>query len=172
MKPLLLALTLLVPVVARADDAALARARYAAVEQAASKATVVKRELQGYSLERGELTAYFQRGVPLKFIARHYGETGKTTDELYFWQGRLFFVLSTREIYDMPIGASSRPGKVSSRGQMRYYFNNGKLWRWNDEEGRTIERGAEFKAQEQEQLKFAREMLAGARGKSKIIEAP
>ena len=172
MKPLLLALALLVPVAARADDAAQTRARYAAVDKAVPKAIVVKRELQGYSLEGGELTAYFQRGVPLKMVAKHYGETGKTTDELYFWQGRLFFVLSTRENYNHPISGFDTPVKVTSREQMRFYFDNGKLWRWIDEENKSIESGAEFKSHEKEQLKFAREMLAGARGKSKIITAP
>ncbi len=171
-KPLLLARALLVPVAACADEAALASARYAAVDKAVPRATVVKRELEGYSLERGELTAYFQKGVPLKFIAKHYGESGKTTDEFYFWQGRLFFVLSTGEGYDMPIGASSSPGKVVSRAQSRYYFKNGKLWRWIDDNGKPIESGAEFKSHEKDQLTFAREMLAGARGKSKIITAP
>ena len=154
-----------------ADDVAATRARYAAVNKSAPKATIVKRELQGYSLEGGQLTAYFQKGAPLKIVAKHYGESGRATNELYFWQGRLFFVLETRENYEVPIGVSATPGKVASREQNRFYFKNGKTSRWINQSGKTIESGDEFEFQGQEILKFAREMLAGARGKAKIIVA-
>ena len=135
-------------------------------------AKVIERELEGYSLERGDLKAYYRKSLPLKFIARHYGESFKATDELYFWQGRLFFVLSTRENYNHPISGFDTPVEVISREQNRYYFQNGQLWRWIDNKGKTIESGTEFKLQEKDQLTFAREMLAGAHGKSKIIVAP
>ncbi len=173
MKLLVLLFALLIPISSHAaDDATQTRARTAAVERAAPKATIVKRDLQGYSLEGGQLTAYSQKGVPLKFVAKHFGESGRTTDEIYFWQGRLFFALSTRENYDMPIGASSTPVKVVSREQNRFYFKNGAMWRWIDESGKAVARGgAGFKSKEAENLSFTREMLAGARGKAKIIVA-
>ena len=172
---LLLALTPFFVTAARADDAALARARYAAVDKAVPRATVIKRELQGYSLEGGQLTAYFQKGVPLKLVAKHYGESGRTTDEMVFWQGRLFFMLRTSWHYDRPLGAganSSEPPKLIQDEQARYYFKNGKLWRWIGFDGKVIESGAEFRNQEENQLALARELLAGARGKAKVIEAP
>ena len=157
---------------ARANDVARTRARYAAVDKAVTKLKPIVRELDGYSGERGELRAYFQNGVPRKMVARHYFNTFRRTDELYFWQGRLFFVLSTREGYDMSTEAAVNLRKIVSRSKMRFYFQNGELWRWNDGEGRTIERGSEFNAHEKEKLSFAREMLAGARGKANVIEAP
>ena len=174
MKPLILALALLVPIAARADDAALARARYAAVDKAAPHATVIKRELQGYSLEGGQLTAYFQNGVPLKMVAQHFGESGKATDEYYFWQGRLFFMLRTSWHYNGSLNNPNPPTPIKlirDKEQERHYFKNGKLWRWIGFDGKVVESGAEFRNQEENQLAFARELLAGARGKAKVIEA-
>lgn len=168
----LLALALLFPNPGHAAaEAAQARAHYAAVNQAISKATVVKRELQGYSTEGGELTAYFRKGVPLKMTAKYYGESGKASEEYYFWQGRLFFILRTSERYDMPIGASPTPGKVVKQTQERWYFKDGKLWRWIRPGGKTLESGSEFDNQAENYLNLAREFLAGARAKAKTIEA-
>lgn len=175
MKPQLsiFALALMFPIGSHAaDQAAQTRAHYAAVERAIPKARVVKRELDGYSGERGELTAYFQNGAPRKMIARHFFNTFRVVDELYFWNGPLFFVLHTRENYNHPITGFDTPVKVTSRDQDRYYFNNGQLTRWSSADGKIIESGAAFKAQQKEQLYFAREMLAGARGTAKIIIAP
>ena len=171
-KTILLSLALLVPVAARADEAAIARARYAAVDKAASKIKPVARDLENYSLEGGELVAYLRKDVPVKMVAKQFGETYKTTSKLYFWQGRLFFVLETSERYNHSVADLDTPLKVVSRERSRYYLKNGKLWRWIDKDGVTVESGAEFKSHEQQQLKFAREMLAGARGKSETIEAP
>ena len=171
-KTILLLFALLVPVAARADEAAIARARCAAVDKAAFKIKPVTRDLENYSLEGGQLVAYLRKDVPVKMVAKQFGETYKTTSELYFWQGRLFFVLETSERYNHSVADLDTPLKVVSREQSRYYFKNGKLWRWIDEDGITVESGAEFKSQEKEQLSFSREMLAGARGKSKVIEAP
>ena len=172
MKHLLLLLTLLLPITSHAaDQAAQTRAHYAAVERAIPKATVVKRDLQGYSAEGGELTAYLQKGVPLKLVAKYYGESGQAAEEFYFWQGRLFFILRTSQRYEQPIGASAKPGKIASREQERWYFKNGKLWRWIKPDGKIVESGAEFDNQAENYLSLAREFLAGARGKAKVVEA-
>lgn len=171
-----LVIALLFPINSHAADrAAQTRAHYAAVNQAVPKATVIKRELQGYSLEGGDLTAYFQKGVPLKMTANFYGESGKATEEYYFWQGRLFFVLRTSWHYDRPLGAgansSEAPKLIRDNAQERWYFKDGKLWRWINLDGKIAESGGEFENQQENYLGLAREFLAGARGNAKIIEA-
>ncbi len=173
MKPQLpiLALALLFPISSHAaDQAAQTRAQYAAVEKTVPLATVIKRELQGYSAEGGELTAYFQKGVPLKMVAIHFGERGRSIDELYFWNGRLFFVLQTTERYQDGIGDGGGPDKLISRQQDRFYFTNGEMWRWIKGKGEIPKNSVEFRIEEKSQLMLARELLAGARGKAKIIE--
>ena len=154
------------------SHAAQTRAHYAAVEKAVPKLKPIKRELDGYSGERGELTAYFQNGAPRKMIVRHFFNTFRIIDELYFWQGRLFFVLETTESYDVSNNEPIKTGKITGRSQNRFYFDNGQLTRWINADGKIIEGGIDFEAQERDQLQFAREMLAGARGKAKTIVAP
>ena len=154
---------------ARADDAALARKRYAAIEKAVAKIQPITRELNGYSGERGELTAYFQNGAPRKMVAFHYFNTFLLTDELYFWQGRLFFVSQTKATYFMGTAESRR---IENFTQNRFYFDAGKMARWINSNGQTIRSGAAFAQHEREQLQFAREMLAGARASAKTIQAP
>ena len=169
----LLMLSLLLPLSSHgADQFAPTRARYAAVNKKIAQSTVVKRGLEGYSGEGGELTAYFQNGAPNKIIARHFFNTFRIVDELYFWRGRLFFVSETRESYDMSTEKISARGKVISRRQNCFYFDNGQLTRLINEDGQTIESGTDFETQQKNQLRFAREMLAGARGKTRTIVAP
>ena len=170
-----LALALLFPISSHAaDQLAQARAHYAAVNKAVPAATVVKRELQGYSLEGGDLTACFQRGVPLKMTANFYGESGKATEEYYFWQGRLFFIVRTSWHYNGSLNNPNPPQPIKlirDQEQERWYFKNGQLWRWINQDGQTIKAGAELKNQQENYLNLSRELLAGARAKDKIINA-
>ena len=175
LKLAILALALLIPIAARADEAAQTRARYAAVDKAVPKATVIKRELQGYSLEGGELTAYFQKGVPLKMVAKHYGETGRAINEYYFWQGRLFFIVQTTQRYNAPLGTKNEADKFKFAGQERFYFKNGAMWLWINSTGKTIKPAKDrtgFEDTQTYHLMIAREMLAGARKTDKTIIAP
>ena len=170
MKFKLALLALLLPVTAHsADYAAQTRARYAAVDRAVPKLKPITRHLKGYSPEGGELTAYFQKGVPLKMIVKHHSKTMRVIDEFYFWKGRLFFVLNTREFYEKPRGVPGSPGKITG-DQNRYYFTKGKLTHLVDFENQTLVKSLEL--QQREQLRYARRMLAGARGKAKVIIAP
>ena len=174
MKPkiLLLAFALLLPGISHAADKGSYSAHYAAVERAIPRATVVKRTLApfAYTKDGGDLTAYFQHGVPLKMVAHMYGK-GKVTQEYYFWQGRLCFVLSTFYHYDESAGNDpSKPDKlIRDEGQDRLYFKDGKLTRWVKTGEKAVESGDEFHQQEDYYLSTARELLANARGKDKVI---
>ena len=175
MKHLLLAAFLALPLSshAAADEAALTRERCAAVDKAVPRATVVKRELEGYALESGDLTACFQKGVPLKMTANFYNGIGKATEEYYFWQGRLFFVTRTSWHYNGARNDPNLPPRmrfIRAKEQERWYFINGKLWRWINQSGQTIEAGDELKNQQENTLNLCRELLAGARGQSKIVQ--
>ena len=149
-------------------------AHYAAVERALPRARVVKRELAtfAYTKDSGDLTAYFQKGVPLKMVAHLYGK-GKVTQEYYFWRGRLFFVVSTYYHYDESNDDPKQQDKlIRNKVQERLYFNNGKLTRLVRTGEKPLENDDEFAQDEEYYLSTARELLANARGKSKVIEAP
>ncbi len=170
----ILAIVLLLPIYSHAADVtSQISARYAAVDRAVSKIKPVTCSLKGWSSrwddKDDELTAFFRKGVPVKIIVKSHSKTIRTIDEFYFWKGRLFFVLNTRESYGKTPGASSSYGD-NWRPQNRFYFTNGKLTRWVDFEYQTNLKGLEF--EQKAQLRYAREMLAIARSKSKATVAP
>ena len=172
MKISIFALALLIPITSHAaDEVALTRERCAAVDKAVFKATVVKRELEGYALEGGDLIAYFQKGVPLKMTANFYNGIGRATEEYYFWQGRLFFITRTSWHYNGSRNNPDLPPRmrfIRAKERERWYFKNGKLWRWIDQSGQTIEAGDELMNQQENYLNLCRGLLAGVRGKAKV----
>ena len=150
---------------AKSQSAATIRARYAAIERQIPQYRVVKRELEGYSLEGGELTAYSQRGEIKKLVARHYGESGRSTEEFYFWKNQLFFVLISNRSYEFPIASAKTTGR-ETRTQQRFYFRNGKLTRWVDENKQSPSVSSpEALKKRDEVLSFARDYLGKARQK-------
>ena len=170
----LLALTwLLLPTISHAADmTALSRARYAAVDKAVTKLTPIKRELRGYRVDGGELTAYFHKGVPRKLIAKNEEEMGTITHETYFWKGQLFFGLRTYEPYAWNVMQGRT--QLNSRRQSRFYFTDGKLTRYVNDDGIVTKNRGQADATQQQNaiLAFAREMLRAARGESKVFNAP
>lgn len=145
---------------ARSQSRATLRARFAAVKRELPRCQVVKRTVLGYALEGSEITVYRKRGQPLKMVARHHGEGGRATEEFYFWQGRLFFVLRTDWDYEYPIGQSGSTGR-EKRSQQRLYFTNGRLTRWLDAANRPYSiPSAEATKAESEYLESARDFLA------------
>lgn len=98
------------------------RQRYAEVERELKQCRQVKRELTGESAEGGELTGYFKDSSLRKLAAQFYGESGKATEEYYFFGGQLFFVFRTESRYTKPLS-----GVVKSKTEERFYFDGGKL---------------------------------------------
>jgi hypothetical protein len=102
------------------------RNRYAQVNRDLHMCQQIKRELEGYSSEGGELTDYLLNSSVRKAIALFYHETGQTLREYYFWDDQLFFVFEVRSHYDKIFG------RVVSKDEGRFYFSNGRLVRWLD----------------------------------------
>jgi hypothetical protein len=101
------------------------RNRYAEVNRNLESCQQIKRDLFGYSTERGELTTYLLNSSLRKMVARFYGESGQTTEEYYFWDNRLFFVFRIDSRYDNPLS-----GRVIEKAEQRFYFSDGELIRW------------------------------------------
>ena len=79
------------------------------------------------------------------------------------WNGKLIFVFHQEEQYDKPLS-----GKVTSKKENRYYFDNDKLIKWIDENGKEV---ADLKSAEDQYLKSSKELTAGAMSKAKTIES-
>jgi hypothetical protein len=57
------------------------RQQYAAINKKLARYKRVKKELSGFSLEGGDLVAYFEGPAIVKMVANHYGESGKSYEE-------------------------------------------------------------------------------------------
>jgi|GEM_PF-1176731 len=100
------------------------RALFAEVEREASTYRRATRDLQGFSLEGGELVGFYRGSELRKLAAHHYGETGAATEAYYFSDGRPMFIHIVDVTYDEPLS-----GRVRYRTEDRYYFDGGRLIR-------------------------------------------
>jgi hypothetical protein len=143
------------------------RRRYAAINRSVRKYKKVKKELSGFPLEGGELTAYFNGPRIMKITASYFGESGKATEEYYYWNEKLIFVLRRDYTYDQPMS-----GKIVSAQANRFYFDNVRLIRWIDQNRKSKPPGdGEYQAKQQELLETSNQFLKAARSLNPIIEA-
>lgn len=108
-------------------EAAVARIRnhFAQIQRESTRYRCVKRELEGFSAEGGELEACSDGEHLRKLTARYYGEGGMTTEEFYIWNDRLEFLFRRSETYTEPLS-----GIVAATEEHRFYWLNDQLIRW------------------------------------------
>jgi hypothetical protein len=143
------------------------RQQYAAINKRAAKYRKVKKELSGYSLEGGELMAYFDGPAIVKIVARHFGESGNTVEEYYYRNGQLMFVFEKVSRYSRPLS-----GKVVSAVENRFYFQDDDLIRWLREKGKEVPVSEEYRLKEKVLLENSGQFVSGARSTKALIEAP
>lgn len=143
------------------------RQHYAAINKRVGKYRKVKKQLSGFSLEGGEMTAYFQGPAIMKITAIHYGEGGRTLEEYYYQDSKLIFVFEKVFQYDRPLS-----GKVVSAVENRFYYDNDRLIRWIDENGETAAVDAEsHELKQKEWLGNSIKFTKAARSKKPTVEA-
>jgi hypothetical protein len=143
------------------------RQQYAAINKRSQSFRNVKKKLSGFSLEGGELVAYFDGPSVVKIVATYYGESGRSVEDYYYSHGKLIFVFRKNQRYDRPLS-----GKVVLTEQTRFYFANDRLIRWVDEKGNQVSLSTDEAQQKQKDyLEISGKFLAGARSKGAIIEA-
>jgi hypothetical protein len=143
------------------------RQQYAAINKGARRYRKIRKELSGFSLEGGELLAYFDGPAIVKIVANHFGESGRAVEEYYYSNGKLIFVYRKHYRYDKPMS-----GKVVSTQENRFYFKNDRLISWVNEDGKQVASASdEFKQRQDEYLESSSKFLIGARSKNATIEA-
>lgn len=143
------------------------RQHYAGINQHTSRYRRVKKSLSGFSAEGGELVAYFHGPSVMKMVATFFGETGKSVEEYYFWNGQLIFVLRTENRYDQPLS-----GKVVRKIENRFYFNEDKMIRWLDENGKEVAPDStDYAPKQADYLKLSKQFVDGAKSKAATIES-
>jgi hypothetical protein len=149
------------------DPIAPIRQHYAQINSSAAKYKRVKKELSGFSAEGGELVAYFHGPSVMKMVATYFGESGKASEEYYFWDGKLIFVLRKDHRYNKPLS-----GKIISTKEDRFYFSNDKLIRWIDENAKEVASDKpEYAEKQKEYLESSKQLSDGARSKNPTIES-
>ena len=151
----------------KSDPIPAIRRDYAPINKRAPRLRKVKKQLSGFSLEGGELTAYFDGPNVVKIVANHFGEGGGTLEEYYYRNGKLIFVYEKITHYDAPTS-----GRVASWSQNRYYFDNDKLIRWIDENTRTATDTSVIESKQAEYLGNSKLFTDAARSKKSTVEAP
>ena len=142
------------------------RQHYASINQEARLYRRVKKDLSGFSVEGGEMIAYFHGPSVMKIVATFFGETGRAVEEYYFWNGQIIFVLSTDNRYDKPFG------KVVRKIENRFYFKDDKLIRWIGENDKEVASdSAEYATKQGDYLKTAKQLVEGAKSKAGAIES-
>jgi hypothetical protein len=140
---------------------------YAKINKRVSRYRKVKKELSGFSLEGGELVAYLDGPAVVKIVANHYGEMGRSVEEYYYANAKLIFIFRRDYQYDKPLS-----GKVVRTQESRFYFQNDRLFRWIDEDGKRVSPARmEYEKRQNDILETSRKFVDGARSKSSTIEA-
>ena len=149
------------------DPTASIRRHYAEINRSVAKYKKVKKELWGFSAEGGLMVAYFYgRGI-FKIAATFYGETGRASEEYYYWDDKLIFVLRTDHTYSKPLS-----GKIVRTRTSRFYFSDDKLIRWIDEDGKQVASDkSEYAEKQKDYLDSSKQFTEGARSKNPTIES-
>jgi hypothetical protein len=143
------------------------RQHYAQINRSAQKYKKVKKELSGFSTEGGQLIAYSDGPSVMKIAATFYGESGKASEEYYYWDGKLIFVLRTDYRYNRSLS-----GKVVQTTLDRFYFSNDRLIRWIDESGKQVASDtSEYQEKQKDYLDSSKQFTEGARSKTTTIES-
>lgn len=144
------------------------RKRYALINKSLPKYRMVKKELSGFSTEGGELAAYFDGKAIVKIATVNQGEIGKSAEDFYYWDEKLIFVFRRQDTYDAPFS-----GKVTRTSENRFYFSDGKLIRWIDENAKQVAPGAgDYLKKQSEYARASKLLVEASRSSEIIVEAP
>ena len=167
----LLALLLSFPL--HADDSTITQIRqqYKAVRDALPTLSKQELELSGHSTDGGGVTAYRDNKKNIQLLhAEMFGESGKRIEEHYYKNGVLFFAYQADHRYNVPYFVTAEDAKADGIEafdpkktkiyENRYYFANGKLIQWLNEDKKTVSlTTTEARDAEKDLVKFSTELL-------------
>ena len=164
---------LLVSAIAIADGAPQIdeiRKHYGEIRQALPELRKTSIELDGHSTDGAVVEGYYSKTGELRFIdAKFYGESGKLYEEYYYHKGELIFLLRQHHQYNVPYYVDEQMAKDAGGvafdesktviQENRYYFHEGKLIRWLDENKRQLDIKSNAAIdKEKESLAFSKEL--------------
>ena len=148
------------------------RKEYQSIRNALPKLKGESVELSGYSTEGGEARVYRDTKANIRLIkVALYFESGKEIREYYYQNGLLIFAFYESHRYNVPfyvtpntakeIGIEPFDPKKTKITKDIYYFSNGKMIRWMEENKRDVEvNSKEFKEAEKNIMDFSNKLIA------------
>lgn len=118
---------------AHAPEIARIRGDYARIQRGLPHDARTLIDIQGFSTEGAQMTVFRHHGQVVMVRVNIYGESGKTSEEYYYRQGRLVFLDSRGSEYDRLLS-----GHVVKVEEGRFYFQGGHLIRWLDADHRSV----------------------------------
>ncbi|MCH2042847.1 MAG: hypothetical protein MK212_01810 [Saprospiraceae bacterium] len=113
-----------------------------------------EKDLYGFSSEGADVKCYYDGNQLRRVYITYYGEMGKAVNDYYIWNDEVFFVYRADYQYNSPITAVGEEGieafdeNKTTVSENRYYFDDGKLIQWIDEDKNLYlgdDANAEFK---------------------------
>lgn len=120
------------------------RNEYQAIRNALPELKTETVDLSGHSTEGGDAEAFIGKNGEVRLIKTGlFFESGKFFEEFYYENESLIFALYSEHRYNVPFyvtpeiakdigGEAFNPDKTAIK-EYRYYFNNGEMIRWLDE---------------------------------------
>jgi hypothetical protein len=104
------------------------RERFTTITSFLESYETIEKDIEGESTEGGYMKAYHVDGEIVMLHCAFYGESGNLKEDYYYDNGKLFFVYTIAEKYNLP--AYMEDAKVETVEENRYYINDDKLIRW------------------------------------------
>lgn len=111
-------------------------AQYQTIESESDNYTREVIELPDVSTEGGEIIYHYKGQEIKKIVENIYGELGRAESTYYFWDAQLFFVFTQDYKYEKPVYMEDN--SIKEIVENRYYFHNGKLISWLDQEKNKV----------------------------------
>jgi hypothetical protein len=115
------------------------------------KLVLVTKDLEDISSQGGDLKLFYEENDLKKAVLIAYGETGRSTSEYYFEDGKLIFAYTRDEFYDKSIYDKQQPN-IQKEEENRFYFFENKLIRWIDKNNKIVN-PSEYLDKEKELIK-------------------
>lgn len=150
------------------DSLSFIRGKYESINKSLARYRAVKKELSGFSIEGGELTAYLDGTDIVKIAVTNQGETYRSFEEFYYSDEKLIFVFVKEERYNEPYS-----GKVAKTTESRLYFSDSKLIRWIEGKAKQVAKSdSRYLEQQTRYLNNSKLFTEGARAQAPSIENP
>lgn len=136
------------------------RKEYASIRNDLPDYHITVKNLEGFSAEGGEAIVYKDSDNLVKMIKlSHFGEMGKSVEEYYFENNKLFFIYEVNYNYNAPAYLAQYDEKKTQVTKERFYFIDDSMVRWLNKDHPVEYKSRQFLEKEKSIYDFVRHFL-------------